>query len=349
MAGKPTTKQAKTKKPARPKSGEGKGKTLPSELIKALDTIEGKPTPETYKLSRNMQLQAPRWAGTIFENVEAQETGKYIISKIPRTITEKDIFEFLMGVGQILYNQSQQAGNADTNSGLLRQVAEGLKGETGNIHYTGTIVATLNELCRCSFGEDEPETVSKKRMKAIIEALHKEPVEISYPNGDKAELTLSAMMGRFYRKKDNSLTYWLSLNPVFCEGAVNNFLELKQDFTKRLKGVVKGGNRVTTAHYRLATLLAMQKKSNPCIRTIPVLISELGMEADYKKNRKRTEAQLLSICDAMKDIELITRYETEEGMARGGRKALTKITFYLNPDYPRKSKKRVGNGQQTES
>ena len=347
MAGKPTTKQAKTKKPARPKSGEGTGKALPPELIKALDTIEGKPTPETYKLSRNMQLQAPRWAGTIFESVEAQETGKYIISKIPRTITEKDIFEFLMGVGQILYNQSQQAGNTDTNSGLLRQVAQGLKSETGNTHYNGTIVATLNELCRYSFGEDEPETVSKKRMKAIIEALHKEPVEISYPNGDKAELTLSAMMGRFYRKKDNSLTYWLTLNPVFCEGAVNNFLELKQDFAKRLKGVVKG--RVTTAHYRLATLLAMQKKSNPFIRTIPVLISELGMEADYKKNRKRTEAQLLSICDAMQDLELITRYEPMDGIARGGREALAKIIFYLNPDYPRKSKKRIGDGQQTES
>ncbi len=347
MAGKPTTKQAKTKKPAKPKSSEGKGKDLPPELIKALDTIDGKPTPETYRLARNMQMQVAQWENTLFAGIEAQEKGSCIISGLPNNITSVDFWSFSYGVGQILYNQSYQSGNIDTNSGLVKREAPGMSKNSGHTYYEGHIVTTLNDLCRCSYGVTEPSTTQKRDMKTLIETLHKNFITIKFPNGDTFETPLVVIKGRHTRAKDGAVTYWISLNPIFCDDVKRNYLENPQDLMRRLTVSVK---RKTEAHLRLLGLLGNQRKDKPFVRTVPVLIGELGMEKQYRKERGTTEERLISVCEDMRKVGIITNYETVPAeWKRRDKKALTKIIFYFNPDYPRKLKDIGRDAQPTES
>jgi hypothetical protein len=316
-------------------------------LTTIFEEVSDKPLPETYKAGRASQLQTAKWAGTIFESIEATEKGSYIVSGLPRKITDTDFEAFSMGIAQILYNQSHQSGNLDTNSGLERKEAKALTqaSKSGHTYYEGTIMATLNELCRKSYGVDVPTTQQKEAMMSLIDTLHETPVSINFPNGDKAELYLAVKMGKFTRAKDGAITYWLTLNPIFCESVSNNFSEHPQDLTKRLTAAT---DRKTAAHYRLLKLLGAQiHTKKPFVRTLPVLIESLGMEEEYRKNKGRTEKRLIATCEDMIKVGIITHYETEEAYNRS-RRTLSKIKFYLNPNYPRKLKEQAQDGQQTE-
>ena len=317
-------------------------------LTSLFEAVSDKPLPETYKAGRASQLQTAKWAGTIFESIEASEKGSYIVSGLPRKITDTDFEAFSMGIAQILYNQSHQSGNLDTNSGLERKEAKALTqaSKSGHTYYEGNIITSLNDLCRNSYGVDEPTTQQKEAMVSLIDTLHETPVRIDFPNGDKAELYLAVKMGKFTRAKDGAVSYWLTLNPIFCESVSNNFSEHPQDLTKRLTAAT---DRKTAAHYRLLKLLGAQMHSKkPFVRTLPVLIEFLGMEDEYKKNRGRTEKRLIATCEDMKKVGIITEYEPETEIRRG-KKTLSKVRFYLNPNYPRKLKEQAQDGQQTES
>lgn len=335
------------KKQARPtlRRGENQSGREYEELSSIFEAISVKPLPETYKAGRATQLQTAKWAGTIFESIEATEKGSYIVSGLPLKITDTDFEAFSMGVAQILYNQSHQSGNLDTNSGLIKQEAKGLTASTGHSYYSGTIITSLNELCRKSYGVDVPTKQQKEAMMSLIDTLHETPVIIDYPNGDRAELSLATRMGKYTRAADGAVTYWLSLNPIFCESVSNNFSEHPQDLTKRLTAAT---NKKTAAHYRLIKLLGAQRQTKkPFIRTMPVLIETLGMEKEYRKNRSRAEQRLIATCEDMVKIGIITRFETESEYKRAKR-TISKVKFYLNPNYPRKMKEQAQDGQQTE-
>ena len=303
------------------------------QLTNIFEAVSDNPLPETYRAGRAAQLQTAKWAGTIFEGIEAQEKGTYIVSGLPLKISDTDFEAFSLGVAQILYNQSHQSGNSDTNSGLIKEEVR-LSIESNQIYYAGNIITTLNELCRKSYGVDEPTKQHKEAMKALIDTIHSTPVRIDFPNGEWAEITLATKMGRRGGGKDGAITYWLHLNPIFCD-SVQGWGEFPQDFSKRLSSEVK---KLTAVHLRLSKLLGIQAHTKkPFVRTIPVLISELGMERQYKKEKAKAENRLISVCEDMVKVGIISRFETETAYNRG-RRALSKIRFYFNPNFPRKLK-----------
>lgn len=312
--------------------------------IEIFDLVGENPTPPTFLMSRGVQVRVAEWKDTIWAAIEAQETGDYIISGETRAISGTDFMHFQFGAAQILYNQSYQSGNEETNSGLTTIVAKGMVERTGHTYYEGHIVASLNDLCRLSYGVAEPSTKQKKAMEKLLLALHRNFVTIQYPNGDTSNQPLVYIRDRFTRAKDGAVFYWLSLNPIFCESVKRNYSEFPQDLTKRLSGVTK---RTTEPHLHLISLLGMQMRTKtPYTITIPVLIKKLQMESVYKSNRGRAEKQLLSICDDIVKMGQITKYETETEYKRG-RKSLSKIHFYLNPNFVRKKKRK--DGEQTDS
>ena len=313
-------------------------------LTSILEAASVNPLPETYKAGRAAQLQTAKWAGTLFEGIEASEKGSYIVSGLPMKISDTDFEAFSVGVSQILYNQSHQSGNLDTNSGLIKEEVR-LSIESNRTYYAGNIITSLNELCRKSYGVDEPTKQQKEAMKALIDTIHSTPVRIDFPNGEWAEITLATKMGRRGGGKDGAIIYWLHLNPIFCD-SVQGWAEYPQDLTKRLTAATK---KKTAAHYRLLKLLGLQiRTKKPFVRTIPVLIGELGMEDEYRKNKGRTEKRLIATCEDMVKVGIITNYELETEIRRG-KKIVSKVKFHFNPDYPRKLKEQAQDGQQTES
>lgn len=335
---------------APPTAAMGLPSDMEAELEDLYEGIKKKSVPPTFKVSRQTQLQLSKWGDTIFKSIEAKETGNYIISGLPRKITDFDFEAFMMAVGQILYNQSHQSGNDETNSGLMRQVARGMEKDTGRVYYVGSIVATLNDLCRKGYGTLEPTSQQKKAMEDTIEAVSSVPVIIDFPEEDnRVEVKLAAVWVKKTSKKTGAVTYMMSLNPIFCEGVKNNYSELPQDVMLKLSAATK---RKTTAHLRLLRLLSLQNKNNTRRSwTLPYLVTTLGMEADFRKNRKRAEKQLLSICDDMVTIGILhptKKYEVEYETKRGKR-FISEIHFYLNRMFVRKWENPRQDAQPTES
>lgn len=313
---------------------KGRAKGTPIEIF---DLVGEKPTPSTFLMGREVQMRVAEWQDTIWAAIEAQETGDYVISGETRAISGTDFMHFQFGAAQILYNQSYQSGNTETNSGLTTIVAKGMEVTTGHTYYEGHIVTSLNDLCRLSYGVAEPSTKQKHAMEKLLLTLHRNFVTIQYPNGDTREQPLVVIRDRYTRAKDGAVFYWLSLSPIFCENVKKNFSEFPQDLTKRLTAVTK---RTTDSHLHLINLLGAQMRTkSPYTITIPVLMKKLQMESVYKSNRGRAEKQLLSICDDILKMGQITKYETETEVKRG-KQALSKIRFYLNPNFARKKKRK---------
>ena len=320
--------------------------TAKSTPIDLFASVGANPIPDTFKVGRELEIRGAEWQGTLWEAMEAQATGSYVISGEERTLSSSDFISFKMGAAQILYNQSYQSGNLDTNSGLAKIEAEKMGAKSGHTYYEGHIVTTLNDLCRKSYGVAEPSTKQKKAMETLLFHLHRNFVTIQFPNGDTFKTPLVVIRGEHKRAEDGAKTYWLSLNPIFCENVKRNFIEFPQDARKRL---TEAADRVTDAHLHLLNLLGMQMRTKtPYIINTPVLIKKLGMEREYRKNRGAAEKRLLSICDDIQKTGQITKYEVEHEYRRG-REWIAKINFYLNPYFVRKRKKRGEDTDQTDS
>lgn len=282
--------------------------------------------PSSYKVGRDAQLQLSSIERNLFTDMEEKEIGNYVISGLSKQVTELDFTAFSFAVGQILYNQSYQSGNLDTNSGRTKTKSTNLTEKTKADQYSGDIVTSLNDLCKLAYGVDSPDSRQKKVMATLVETLDSTPVLIKFPNGDTLESKLCATMDRYTRKEDGAIFYNLFLNPIFCSNVKSNFGELPQDILQRLSLAT---TRKTTADYRLIRLLSIQRKDKPVVRTIGELISELGLYEGYKKNKGRVEKQLLSTCDNMQKIGMIDRYSAEYATVRN-KKSISKVTFYLS-------------------
>ena len=289
-----------------------------------------KPVPDSYKLGRDSTLQLAKIERNLFTDMEERESGNYIVSGLNKKVTELDFTAFSFAVGQILYNQSYQSGNVETNSGISKTISRKMSKTFEEQAYTGDIVTSLNDLCRLAYGVEATDQRQRKTMSTLIDVIHSTPVTIQTPKGAKIESILCACMEK-YTAEDGAISYNLHLHPIFCHGVANNFAELPQDLTKRLSGATK---KKTLSHYRLIRLLSNQDKRKPFVRTIAQLLADLALDEAYNKDRGRTEKQLLSVIDSMKDIELLSSYDIEYMTIRN-KKAIGKITFHLNRDFIR--------------
>ena len=297
--------------------------------------------PPTWKAGRNAIFQLKQVELDLFTAIREAESGNFIVSGVPKWITELDFTAFAFAAAQTLYNQSYQHGNEDVNSGVTRTKAKKMMERAENFKeplYNGNIVTTLNDLCRLAYGT-EPSTEQRKRMETLIADIHKKPVTIQLPNGDKLESTLCATMNKYTREGDGAITYDLYLNPIFGVQIKTQFGELPQDVIERLdKACKKRGQRKQATHYLLIRWLSAQDARTPHPLHIGTLVEELRMEDYFKENRSKAEKQILSVCDVMVDIDLLSRYDVEYSTDKR-RKQIKKITFYKNPNYLRQSKK----------
>ena len=284
-----------------------------------------KPIPDSYKVGRDAQLQLAKVERDLFTDMEEKESGNYIISGLSRQISEQDFTAFSFAIGQILYNQSYQSGNTDTNSGLAKKEAKNISKKVGSTQYSGEIVTSLNDLCRLAYGVEAPDIKQRKKMEAIIDIIDSTPVTIQYPNGNYLKSWLCRKLNERYTAENGAIYYNFTLNPIFCSNVKSNFGELPQDIIKRLSGVT---TKKTQAHYLLIRLLSIQTKKKPFIRTLEELLKDLKLYEAYKKDRGRTEKQLLSTFKAMVDINLLECYEIDYVTIRA-KKAISKVTFHL--------------------
>lgn len=290
----------------------------------------------SFKFGRDAALQLSKVERNLWTDIEEQQSGKVIISGIEKNVTELDFAAFNLAAAQILYNQSWQSGNADINSGIQREEAITLSQKLGEKLYNGNIVTSLNELCRQAYGTITTE--NRKRMAALLDTIDRKPVVIKFHNGDIQESKLCVIMDRYTREKDGAIFYNLYLNPIFGSRIKNQFGELPQDIVAKLdEACKKRKQRKQAAHYLLLRWLSVQDKRCNHTLTIDTIVDELRMEAYFKKNRSMADKQLLSICQVMEDIGILSSYDVE--YSSGRKKFIAKVTFLLNKDFIRPQKR----------
>ena len=290
----------------------------------------------TFKVGRDSALQMAAIERDLFTEMEEENSGKYIISGLEKSVTELDFTALTFGLGQILSNQSYLCGNEDVNSGVVRQTANTISRETGIQSYSPYIVTSLNDLCRLAYGE-EPTTEIKKKTATILGTMDKRKVKVKFPNGVTCESRLLAVMNEYTRDEDGAKSYEIALNPIFSSRIKDQFGELPQGVISDMVTACKSrGQRKQAAHYLLLRWLSVQDKRYPHTLNIGTIVQELRMEEYFKKDKSKAEKQILSCCDTMVEIGLLSNYlPTLKG------KRIDKITFHLNPDYIRESKKGI--------
>ena len=301
-------------------------------------SILERPEPSVFKIGRYAALQLSAAERDLFTDLEEKESGNYIISGLSKKITELDFTAFTFAIGQILYNQSYKSNNEDINSGLKREQAEKLSNETGLNLFSGYISTSLNEICRLGYGVQEPTTELKKKISATLDTIHKTPIEITFPNGDRLQSYICTTKEKYTRAKDGAVFYDLWLNPIFGVEITKQFGELPQDVITQIELSCKNKKqRKQAGHYLLLRWLSTQDKRQPKTRYIGEIVRELRMEEYYKKNKGMAETQIISICNTMVDIGILKEYKPEyKDTTRG--KRIEKITFNLNKDYIRTHK-----------
>ena len=297
--------------------------------------------PETFKMGRTFMTQSKRVEANLFtalttaeEEVDQQGIS---ISALPKNISEYDLCAYLQASQQVLYNQSYTARNEEVNSGIFRSTTK-----SGDM--AGTILVSLEELCRRAYGVDEATTDQRRKMEALIDRVHKHEVEIMLPDGRKVSKVLIAKLDKYSTKENGAVGYQLVLNPVFCgEHVLKSYGEFPQDVTKRLRLAAqkmakeRGARRVTiTAPYlRLVQLLGRQDKRYPFPIALDNLLNHLGLSKTYRKDKLRVEKQLANMFWILQEIGLLrtdTAPNPVEGTTEDGTK---KFTFHLNPNWTR--------------
>lgn len=316
--------------------------------IRDISLILEKPEPPFFKVGRYAALQLSKVERDLFTDMEEAKSGNYIISGLTKQVTELDFTAFTFAVGQILYNQSYKSGNEDINSGLKRELSKKPTQATGEAQYYGSIVTSLNELCRLAYGVEEPSTELRKKMVTLIDTIHIQPVKIKFPNGDRMDSVLCATMEKYTRAKDGAILYDLHLNPIFGSQIQRQFGELPQDVILCLeKSCKEKKQRKQAAHYLLLRWLSVQDKRYPHKLTIDVIIQVLRMEEYFKKDKGKAEKQILTICKIMEDVGILSSHEVAYRETGKG-KRIDNITFHLNPNYIRTTQEREAALDETE-
>lgn len=308
-------------------------------------------TPPTWRWGRGMGVQLAKIERNLFTSLEEDESPYAIIYddlKLRRNIKPVDFSALCFAVTKILSDQSVQNDNTDTNSGKARTIDQALKRQTGSDFFGGTIEATLNDLCEAGYGESQ-DTTLRKKFSGIIELLKKTPLEISIPikneRGEQDRIrvkdTLLFPIRESKRESDGAKYYILYLHPVFCSMS-NGWAVFPQNTTQLLATTLKKKKRQRMAgHYHLLRLLFMQKEKT-IIRSLDVLLDELGLAEEYEEQPKRTEKKLLELCEDVRDMGVITDFKATKGRVGRRRDAIVKITFSVNTKFIEEQKKLSG-------
>ena len=308
-------------------------------------------TPPTWRWGRGIGVQLAKIERNLFTSLEEEASPYAIIYddlKLRRNIKPVDFSALCFAFAKILSDQSVQYDNTDTNTGKERKIDEHLKRQTGGNFFGGTIEATLNELCEAGYGESQDSTLRKK-FSGIIELLGKTRLEISIPikneRGEQDRIlvkdTLLFPIREAKRQSDGAKYYILYLHPVFCNLS-NGWASFPQNTTQLLATTLKRKKRQRMAgHYHLLRLLFMQKEKT-IIRTLDVLLDELGLAEEYEVQPKRTEKKLLELCEDIRDMGAITDFKPSKGRVGRRRDAVVKITFSVNTKFIEEQNKLSG-------
>lgn len=292
------------------------------KLLEKLD--ETKKLPANFNYGRGVGLQLAAIERDLFTDQNEQNSGNAVVSGIK--VNEYDFIAFFVGISKILFNQSYQSGNAETNSGLAKIGAYRYNGIT---HYNGTVVATLNDICREAYGTDKPSTEQRKSIETLLTILHNNKVHIEYPNGDKDDAILCATMNKYTRKADGSTTYHLTLNHLLTDLLSKGFGSLPQNTTKLLEQHTK---RQSAAHLKLLTLLGQQDKRKPFVRTLDQILVDMGIEGEYNANPSRTQEKIKKIINDIGKMGAITKCDLDY-FPNTKKKRLAKLTFHFNKSF----------------
>lgn len=294
------------------------------KLLERLD--ETKKLPANFNYGRGAGLQLAAIERDLFTDQKEQKTGNAVVSGISTKVNEYDFIAFFVGISKILFNQSYQSGNADTNTGLAKMDAIRYK---GNTYYAGTVVATLNDICREAYGTDKPSTEQRRAIANLLDILDKNKVHIDYPNGDKQDAKLCATMNKYTRAADGSTTYHLTLNYLLTDLLSKGFGSLPQNTTKLLEQHTK---RKSAAHLHLLTTLGQQDKRKPFVRTIDQLLIDMCIEGEYYANPSRTQEKIVKIITDIKKMGAITHCDLDY-LPNTKKKRLAKLTFHFNKSF----------------
>lgn len=336
---------SKARKPR--KMVNNKGEELVSKGIEEVGfkPIETRHTPNTFKAARRYLTQAPEVERNLFTQIMEKEAtmaeaerGDVVVSgleKLRGDISKTDIAYFLFAVQQILYNQSYCCGNEDINSGMRRHKSKSLSERYREDFYTGDIVVTINELCYLMWGTTQPWDWQRKEVIDIIEALHSTPLEINWVNGIRKgsyrKTPICTYNDCFYNSKDNSLTYVLRLSPIFSDDVKRNYALFPQDALPRLNNTLKG-ERINRSFAALQLLRYLSRQDNKRKAvSVENLLKELDLYKAYKKNRKRTMADLQKLFKVMENIGRIKGQPKQTTLGDGS----LGLIFIINPEYAR--------------
>lgn len=270
-----------------------------SKFATILNTIQTKPKPDSFKITRSASSVIPSLFGM------AKSNG----------ITKVDMCAFIIAAAKTLHNQSVLTGHADTGAGLIVD-----KNADGT--YKGVISVSVADLCRDGYGDTTPTTEHKQAIQRTIEVLETNYVNIGQiEDGTLKETHLLYVIWRYRNKhKKGAVGYDLALNPVFTEQIQKQWKLLPANITSQL---TTNSKKITAAHY-LLTLLLEGQQGTELTRSISVLARELKLENALQVQRVRTEKQLLALCDDIVRAGVCQDYQA--GYYKG---KLSKLTFHL--------------------
>lgn len=295
--------------------------------------------PATFKASSRAVLLMGKQEQDIFSALEAKKARVYLWQGEPRRITSTDFIAFQLAAMHALYNQSIEAGNADSNCGITEEYAEDFSTLAGQHLYFGNIEVTLRDFCRAGYGCPEPSPRQLAAMRKTLFALQGVYVRIDFPKGKTEAFQLLSLPRISEPEKGKDTVYRLRLNPIFTMIS-KQFILLPQKSTQIIANVA---GKATRAHFSLFLLIAQQRAAT-FSRHIDTLLTTLRISpSEYASNRKRAEIRVLEVCMAIQRTGIISSFKVfPEGYAakpEDGRR-LEKVEFKKNPDFLRALPKR---------
>lgn len=321
-----------------------------TETLWDAEAEKARKLPSAFHISRNFEQNRGEYERTIFDSLLSKrelalrqsEPGAILIEQ-PKGVSPVMLKRLNLALAQELYNTSYNNGTTEQNTGLIKNntLQDGtiMQPVKGRYSFAQAIVS-LTGLTSSLFGLPpgvSPTNKQKKETINLLQAVQKEGVSITYPNGDIMKQSLLWIKTSFRVKKRNAWYYDLVFNPAFREQLAKGYVEHPQDIMQRLAAT---GN-ITEAKMDLLSLLGRQDRSKVCERYKSTLLQELGLMEEYRKNKKRVEDKLRALFQSMIDIKLLSPTSPDGGanpkeiIAPNGE---LKYLFYYNPDYIEKDK-----------
>lgn len=314
--------------------------------------------PSSFHISRHFEQMRGGYERTIFDSLlskkeialRQKEPGAILIEQ-PKGVSPVMLKRLNLALAQELYNTSYSNGTTEQNTGLIKNntLQDGTIIEPYKGRYSyAQIIVSLTGLTASMFGLSQgvkPTNSQKEEVRRLLQIVHNEGVNITYPNGDTMRQSLLLINATYRDSKHNAQYYNLILNPTLREQLEKGFAEHPQDIMQRLAAT----GQITEPKLDLLNLLGRQDRSRVCERYKSTLLQELGLMEEYRKNKKRVEDKLRALFQSMIDIKLLSPTAPDGGANPKETTAPNgeiKYIFYYDPEYIKKDKL-IGDEQPT--